>query len=136
MASIREIAIGQRVSFEVYPTSVLGSRYRDVVLDGTISPHTAIMMGYDIAALHANVYSSLPPGTPNDPYMYNYVAIRHPNGTREIVGEPCIRSETLEALTAGRVTLVFENKTQADIDRMLMALSANGYSPTETMTSD
>lgn len=132
MASIFDVGVGQRCSFEVYPASVLGGRYQNVVVEGFLSPQMAVMSGFDIVAYHANVYSTLPAGVPDDPYQYSYVVIRHDNGQRQYLGEKWIRNDTIEVSEAGRVTLVFQDKTQADLDRMMMALSSNGYTPSET----
>lgn len=128
--SIYNVQIGQRFSFEVYPTAILGNNFRDVRLEGIISARTAASYGVDIEALHANVYPSLPPGTaPNDPFQYNYIRIQYPSGELAVLGIPWIRQETIQISTGGRVTLAFEDKTQADLDRILLALSSNGYRP-------
>lgn len=130
MPSIYDVQIGQRFSFQVYPEAILGYRYQDVRLEGIISARTAVAYGFDIQALHANVYPSLPPGqVPNDPYQYNYVRIQHPSGEFEILGVPWIRPESIEISTGGRIVMSFDDKTQMDLDRILAALSSNGYRP-------
>lgn len=131
MPSLRDVSINQRISFEVYPTSVIGNNYRDVRLEGILSARSAASSGVDIAALHMAVYPSLPQGTPNDPFAYGYIEIQHPNGAFEVLGIPWVREDTLQISTGGRLTLIFENKTQQDLERISSALSANGYAPDE-----
>ncbi len=81
MTSIYDIQIGQRFSFEVYPSAILGNNFQDVRLEGIVSARTAAAYGVDIQALHANVYPTLPAGmAPNDPIQYPYVRIQHQNG--------------------------------------------------------
>ena len=127
---IYDVQINQRFSFEVYPTAVLGNNFKDVRLEGIISARTAAAYGADIEALHANVYPTLPAGTvPNDPFQYGYIRIQYPSGEFAILGIPWIRPDSIQLSTGGRITLSFEDKTQADLERMLLALSSNGYRP-------
>jgi len=130
MPSIYEVQIGQRFSFEVYPTAILGNHFRDVKLEGILSARSAASYGVDIAALHANVYPTLPSGSvQNDPFTYGYIRIQFPSGEFSVVGIPWIRQDTVQVASGGRIVLAFEDKTQVDLDRMLMALSSNGYRP-------
>lgn len=130
MPGIYEVQIGQRFSFEVYPTSILGNQFQDVRLEGILSARSAASYGVDIEALHANVYPTLPQGsTPNDPFVYGYIRIQYPSGEFAVLGIPWIRQDTIQIATGGRITLTFEDKTQADLDRMLLSLSSNGYRP-------
>lgn len=130
MTSISQIEIGQRFSFEVYPSAILGNNFKDVTLEGTLSPDMARAFGTDIASMHANVYRTLPTTVPNDPVKYNYIRVRHQNGTLSIIGIPYIRPESIVISTHGVLDLRFDNVTQADQERIITALSANGYKPT------
>lgn len=129
MPSIYDIQIGQRFSFEVYPVAVLGNNFKEVRLEGTLSARSALAYGVDIQALHVNVFPSLPAGTPNDPFQYGYVRVEMPNGDFQIVGIPWIRPETIQPSVAGKVTMVFNDKTPLDVERMQLALASNGYRP-------
>lgn len=125
---INQINIGQKFSFEVYPSAVLGY-FRDVVLDCRLSANGARSFGVDVDALHANVYRTLPSTVPNDPNAYDYIRVRHANGTYTIVGVPYIRAESIQMSTFGVLTLRFEGVNQQDQQRILNAVSASGYSP-------
>jgi hypothetical protein len=129
MTSISQIEIGQRFSFEVYPSAILGNNFKDVILEGTLSPAMAQAFGTDIYSLHNNVYRTLPTTTPNDPLKYNYIRVRHQNGNLSVVGIPYIRPESIVISTRGVLDLRFDNVTQEDQTRILNALSANGYKP-------
>jgi hypothetical protein len=130
MTSISQIEIGQRFSFEVYPSAILGNNFKDVTLEGTLSPAMAQAFGTDIYSLHNNVYRTLPTTVPNDPLKYNYIRVRHQNGNLSVVGIPYIRPESIVISTRGVLDLRFDNVTQEDQTRILNALSANGYKPT------
>ena len=125
---ITQVQIGQRLSFEVYPSAILGN-FKDVVLDGFLSADSARAFGLDIYALHANVYRTLPSTTPNDPTQYAYVRVKHPNGTYSILGIPYIRPESIRLSTHGVLTLRFDGVSQQDQTRILNAVSASGYTP-------
>lgn len=125
---INQINIGQKFSFEVYPSAVLGY-FRDVVLDSRLSADGARSFGVDVDALHANVYRTLPNGVPNDPNAYDYIRVRHANGTYSVVGVPYIRGESIQMSTFGVLTLRFDGINQQDQQRILNAVSASGYSP-------
>lgn len=129
MTAINEVPLGHRFSFEVYPTAVLGSNFRDVRLEGILSPEMAMAFGADIASLHANVYPSLPAGVPNDPMQYNYFRIRLANGSFMILGVPWVRQESIVLSEGGNLYLTFSNRTQTDLDRILLSLSSIGQSP-------
>lgn len=135
MPSIYDVQINQRFSFDVFPTAVIGNNFRDVRLEGIINARTAAAYGFDVEAMHQAVYPSLPQGVPNDPYGYGYIRIQYPNGSFDVVGIPWIRQETIQISTGGQVTMTFENATQADLDRMLNALSANGFRPNDVRVS-
>jgi len=132
MATLHDVQIGQRFSFEVYPTAILGNNFKDVRLEGILSARTALASGVDIESLHRNVYPSLPAGVPNDPFQYNFIKIQHANGEYTYIGVPYIRSDSIEVSTGGTINLVFQDKTQTDLDRILLALSASGYAPDST----
>ncbi len=128
---ISQIQIGQRFSFEVYPTAILGNNFKDVTLEATLNADGARAFGTDVASLHANVYRTLPPTVPNDPLKYNYLRVKHPNGQYSIIGIPYIRPESIVVATTGRLTMTIENVNQADQTRIINALAANGYTPSQ-----
>jgi hypothetical protein len=135
MATIEQIQIGQRFSFEVYPSAVLGNNFRDVRMEGIISARMAMNFGFDIASWHNNVYPSLPAGVPNDPMQYNYIRIQMPSGEYQVIGVPWIRPESIAPSVGGTIQLTFTNRTQTDLDHILQALSANGIAPDHTVVN-
>lgn len=123
------IKIGQRFSFEVYPSAILGNNFNDVTLDSIMSPESARSFGVDIFAMHANVYRTLPSIVPNDPLKYSWVRVKMPNGGYIVLGEPYIRAESIVISSTGVLNLSFIGVSQTDQTRILNALSANGYKP-------
>lgn len=135
MPSIYDIHIGDRFSFEVYPSSVFGNNFKNVRLEGIISAQSAASFGVDVASIHANVYPTLPPGTvPDNPFGYGYIRFQHPSGEYGHIGIPWIRPESIQLSASTRYTLVFNDRTQPDLDRIITALSANGQRPDEILS--
>ncbi|ARV77214.1 hypothetical protein FDI21_gp043 [Pseudomonas phage Noxifer] len=128
--AITEIQIGQRFSFEVYPSAILGNNFKDVTLEGFISPSMAQAFGEDIYSKHSNCYRTLPTTVPNDPLKYNWMRVKHQNGQFSILGVPYVRPDSVQVSTQGVLNLRFDGVNQTDQTRILEALSANGYKPT------
>ncbi len=130
MPSIYEIQIGQRVSFEVYPTAILGNAFKDVVLEAICGSRQALQLGEDIVSMHRNVYPSLPEGlVPNDPFQYSYVRVQMPSGEFQTLGIPWIRPDSIVASSSAKLTLSFLDTNPTDRDRIMQALSAIGITP-------
>lgn len=133
--SLLDVQLGQRFSFEVYPAAVLGNNFRDVRMEAMLNARTAASFGVDIQALHANVYPTLPEGsTPNDALQYNYIRVQYQSGEYAVIGVPWIRPESIVISAGGKLVLTFMDKTQTDIDRIMLALSSNGYRPDDIQT--
>lgn len=137
MTFLNQLNVGQRLSFEVYPTAILGNNFKDVMLDSILRAQTAINFGTDIHSLHAKIYPTLPAGmVTDDPFGYLYLRIIHANGEAQVIGAPWIRPETLVVSRGGRITMVFEDKTHSDLDMITNSLSAINQRPMQIMTDD
>lgn len=51
-----------------------------------------------------------------------------------MLGVPWLRPDTVVISTGGQLILTFDDKTQVDLERILMALSSNGYAPSDVKT--
>lgn len=129
--SFKNIANRSRVTFEVYPSNVFGYKLTDVTFVAELDPQTALDLGEDIRALHASVFESLPPGTPDDPFQYDYVRVRTNEGKYLILGLPFIREGTLTVNSGRTLRMTFENINEAQIDRIFKSLAYNDVKPTE-----
>lgn len=131
--SIHDVKTGQRVSFSVYPVAVLPNTFKDVIYEGSFSAAVASNLGRDIQSMHANAYASLPEGTvPDDPTQYEWMSVLYPSGKREIIGVPYVRASSVVISGGGTLTLVFKDKTSADIEQIQLALSAIAHTPDKT----
>ncbi len=129
MSTIHDIQIGQRFSFEVYATAILGNGFKDVVLEAIFGSRQALQLGEDIVSLHRNVYTSLPPGVPNDPTQYSYIRVQMPSGDLQTIGIPWIRPDSIILASSAKLTLSFLDTSPIDRDRIMQALSAINKPP-------
>lgn len=120
------LTFGNTISFEVYPASILGTRFDNVKVMGTFDKDTA-RMWIDPDAMHVNVFPTLPSGVPDDPNQYQFVKLKHTNGSITILGVPWIREDTIQISQKGTLTVTVNDVGPADRDRIIRALSANGY---------
>lgn len=122
--SISDVRPDQRISFEVYPSNILGSNFKDVKLEGVLNARLAASL-VDIYSLHANIYPQLPEGSvPDDPTAYSYIEVQHRSGETTVIGTPWIREDTLSLTGSRRYVLTFENITEQDFNHIRLALAA------------
>lgn len=128
--NIQNIAIGQVISFEMYPAHIYGNAFRNVTLSALLSPALANTLGLDVVSAHKQVYPSLPDGTvPNDPFQYNYLQVTTEGGESIILGVPWIRSDSIVINDGKLLTLVFQDIDDVRKDRIIAAIRANNETP-------
>lgn len=126
MSIYNYLKFGNVLSFDVYPSAILGTDFNDVTVLATLDKDTANLW-IDADSMHINIYPTLPPGVPDDPNQYQYVKLRHTNGSISVIGIPWIRAQTVEVSQRGTLTILIEGATAEDRERVVRALSANGY---------
>lgn len=131
MATQDKLVAKTTVSFSVYPTAVLNSKFQNVVILGILDSTTARDLGTAVDELHANVFNSLPAGTPNDPDAYMYVRIQFANGQRQILGIPWIKESSIVVSNYTVIQARIAGVTPADWEEILALLNANGYNQVE-----
>ena len=117
-------------SFDVYPSSILGTGFKNVTVQAILDYHSALAFA-DLDALHVNIFPHLPSGTPNRPQDFDYLWIRTQNGDTTIIGIPWIVEETIQLVESLKMNVVIDGVGSIDIDRVRACLSQNGYDKTE-----
>lgn len=128
MLTVSQLPINASCSFQVYPSAVLGAGFSGAKILAILDAQTCYALGVDVASLHANVYPTLPGGVPNDYTAYSYVKFQLASGQIQIIGIPWIIDNTFAVSTNRTVQLSIDNVSDEDVNKMLLALSANGYS--------
>lgn len=126
--------LGQILSFDVYPSAVLGDNFQNVTVLSLLDPQSANQV-IDIVGAHASVFPYLPTGTPNDPTQYNYVKIRTASGQITAIGMPWINESTITATTNQVITATVSGVTASDVQGVQNALIANGYTQIHVVIS-
>ncbi|BEG72687.1 hypothetical protein [Pseudomonas phage PA1C] len=129
MPSIRDVAIGQKISFEVYPSAQYGNNFKNVTLAAFLDANLVRILGFDLIAAHQNVYPTLPAGTPNDPSQYSYVRVEFEGGQHQYIGIPWIREGSVVVNNGQKATLVFQNIDQRRLERIIEACKMNNEVP-------
>lgn len=126
MSNLETVQRGDQISFDVYPSAIIGQSYNGMQVMAFLDPETAAAFE-DIASLHAQVYPTLPGGTPNDAYQYNYIRLKNASGQTVIVGEPWIVDATIEI--DGTETWAFKvsNITPSQKTDIVNILASRGY---------
>lgn len=127
MLSTNDFPINATCSFDVYPSAILGATFQGVKILDIVSADTTRFLGFDPQAMHANVYPTLPPGTPNAYDAYPYVRMQLPSGQMQIFGIPWIIDSTFKISTNRTVQLTIDNVDDNDLNVIRQALSANGF---------
>lgn len=126
MSIYDKLEFNSTVSFDVYPSSIIGAQFRDVKVTGFLDRDTAAFW-IDPESMHINVYPTLPSGVPDDPSQYTYVKLKHPNGNISVIGLPWIREDTIQTTERGRLKIEVEDVGPRDQETIRKALAANGY---------
>jgi len=122
---------GARVRFATHAPALLGSRFDDMTVQGTINFNLASRMR-DVVPLHNSVLSQLPSGTPANAKDLNYVAFIN-NVTEEevIFATAWIDENSIEALSSAGLTITVSNTGVGDLDRIRSMLLEAGFNDLE-----
>ena len=113
-------------NFDIYPAILLGNDFQNVTIMAVMDFESANQLA-DLSARHVNVYPHLPPGTPDDPSMYDYVKVKMPSGENTILGIPWINLDTLTLVQSLTIVATIDGVSGADVERVRVALVQNGY---------
>ena len=128
MADVSTLTPGQTITFEL-ETKVLANEFKNCVYLGQVTYELAVTYD-DVDATHANIYSTLPAGTPNDPRQYNYILVKLPSGEKKPVGIPWIK-DPVRVVTTCVITVKFYDGSINDANDVKRALNARGYNDFE-----
>ena len=126
-----QLPVNALVSFELYPSQIIGVGYQNAKVIGIFDAETAGSW-IDTVAMHAQVSPFLPAGVPNSHDAYSYVRLLLPSGEKTVIGIPWIRDNTLVVVDSRRLQIIIDNVAVADLPRIQLALSANNFTIADT----
>lgn len=134
MATQDQFPLLKQVSFEVYPSLILGNNFKNVKVLGIVDADTARMLGLDAPTMHVNVYPTLPRGTVDAYDEYLYVRVKHSNGQQSILGLPWIKSSSVQVLDYTNLMIRVGNVNPGEAEKVIEALVANGFNQVEIVS--
>lgn len=120
------LQVNSKYSFDVYPSTIIGSDFKSVTVVGIVTPHIARTY-VDLEALHVQVFPYLPAGTPNSATGYDYAIIKTTSGKTTVIGLPWIKSDTIVLVESGTIYVEVGDVTSDDLEKISNALVANGF---------
>ena len=132
MSVLDKMKINDTVNFEVYPSALLGTGFKNCKVLAILDADTAKLFNIDPPALHISVYPTLPVGTPDRYDGYSYLKIRLANGNITCIGVPWIKESSITAVTYTTARIEIPNCGVTDLAKITEALIANGYTPNYT----
>lgn len=135
MLPITQLVLNSTVSFDLHPSQLLGTGYKRAKLLAILDAATAGNWIDPIAA-HANVYPTLPVGTPNKYDAYPYLKLRLASGEITAIGLPWIKDETFVVATTRSIRLTVDDVSPEDQENIIKALSANGFAAVDVEVID
>lgn len=119
--------ISDVVTFDVYPSSLLGTQFRQCTILSIWDYDTTRAMGFDPDAMHVKVFDTLPVGTPNDPTKYQWLKIKLTSGETTAIGVPWIKADTIKINTTSTITVVYTGVSPDDVAKIRIMNANNGY---------
>lgn len=114
-------------SFDLHAPGILGSSYKNVTCLGTMSEVSAIRAGCATREIHAQVFSQLPIGTPNNPAAYTYVEFQTMTGETVILGLPWIKEDSVQKILSQNYNVKVAGITATDLPRLRNALLSSNF---------
>jgi len=124
MADTSNIKSGMTVTFKL-ATKLIKDVYTNVTVKGIVSFDIASAWD-DVASQHANIFSTLPVGTPENPEDYEYLLVRTVDGETLAVGVPWISGD-ITVVTSATLRIPVNNASVADVEKVRTALNGYGY---------
>ena len=120
---IAEFQIGKVYSFNTRSPVFLGAVQQRVKLKSIVDADMA--RRYEpIDQLHAEIYPTLPPGTPNDPNALTYYIFEGLNKKLIILADSWIDVSSVEVIEYVTISVNIPRASLSDVEKVRMALSA------------
>lgn len=125
--------IGGMYDFSVYAPQELGSNWRRVEVESSMTYNTAIRLDGDIVATHRALIATgkLPQLTPTDPKQLSYYRVRRYDGTYQVLAEAWIVVDSIIPVQEGPAYIMLPRVTSEDLNRVQLMLSQAGIEDAE-----
>lgn len=117
--------IGQTYSFNTLAPAFLGSAIAHAKLLSIMDANTARKFEA-IDQKFAQIYPTLPVGTPTDVNSVMYYLFQQQNGTNVVIADPWIDKTSIELIELITITATVARASLSDVDKVRIALSSAG----------
>ena len=121
------VNLNETVSFQVYPSAVIGTVFSYCKLIAVLDYESA-KLRRDVDALHENCYPSLPDGVPDNPRQYYYLKVQLASGEEVIIGQPYIEVASLVVHGQQTARFTVEGVNADDLITIQNLMASAGYS--------
>lgn len=115
-----------KYTFDIYPRFYFDTDYQNVTVVGKVG-HSIASKYMDIYAVHSSVFPTLPPGTINDPTVYDYLVVKTSSGQETVVAVPWIKQDTIRQIDAQTLIVTVQGVSTSDTEKLRLALIQNGF---------
>ena len=113
-----EMVLGQNYSFNTHAPAILGATLKNLKLVGQITYEQARTMD-NVDLRHRQIYTLLPPGTPDNPRQYNYYLF-------VTLGVPWIIENSIENVTTRQIKITITDIPTTKVNRLKESLAILG----------
>lgn len=135
MLNHNQLPLGAIVSFQLHPRHVLGTGYSRAKVLGVLDHRTASQY-IDVPATHANVFPSLPAGTPNDYRSYWYVKLLLSSGIETCIGIPWIIDSSLIIHENSSLQITLRDVGPQEQEELIRLITARGFTIADVKVLD
>lgn len=122
--------IGKTYNFDIYPTAILGSNFKNMKLLAILDADTTRLLNFDPNVMHIKVFPTLPPGSVDDYLGYGYYKFRTETGQTVILGTPWVKDTSVVELSSSHLW-VKVTATAEQVNAVRASLTSNGFQVTE-----
>ncbi len=120
-----DLAIKSVYDINLRASAILGTGFKAATIQGLLDFDSANQIE-DVTAIHAQIFSLLPPGTPRKASELIYVKIATSTGEVRVIAMDWI-SEQPELVVSTTANVVIANMNLSDLDLLRQVLVSNGF---------
>lgn len=126
MLNINQITLGSVVSFDLWPSMIIGNSFSHAKIEGILNFDDANKY-IDVMAVHIQVYPTLPTGVANNPRSYYYLKLRLLTGETTVIGIPWVKEDTFTTISSTAIRFTIPEISHTDEQIIRAQLGALGY---------
>lgn len=125
--SLASIKRNDVVSFQIYPVGLIKGTFDSVTFQDRVSANTARLLNTDVVAVWNSVYPTLPEGTTNDPYLYDWLTFTTSTGEFIVLASVFINEATLTTSESSHYQIDIYDGDVDVLTEVRKAINAVGY---------